>query len=97
MKKLRVTGCAFGEKSCPTTLNAQPATLFAANQFGWTVKIVYCSPLIARHSLPFHQSLFAVHYSLFANRQSLPFWLGRSLALPIHFAPVPRPKPFVPF
>ncbi|MFZ8854064.1 hypothetical protein [Fervidibacter sp.] len=27
------------------------------------------------------QSLFATHYSLLAIRYSLPFWLGRSLAL----------------
>ncbi|MDT7894029.1 MAG: hypothetical protein RRA51_06895 [Armatimonadota bacterium] len=40
------------------------------------------------------QSLFAAHYSLFAIRCSLPFWLGRSLALPIF--PVPRPTPLVP-
>ena len=35
-----------------------------------------------------HHSLLATHYSPFANRQSpvansLPFWLGRSLALPL--------------
>jgi len=40
------------------------------------------------------QSLFAAHYSLFAIRCSLPFRLGRSLALPIF--PVPRPTPLVP-
>ena len=85
-------GCALEEKSCPTTLNAQPATLFAATHFGWTVKIVYYSPLTARHSLPFHQSLFAVHYSLFANRQSLSFRLGRSLALPFFSSRVPSPS-----
>jgi len=34
-----------------------------------------------------------IHQSLIANRQSLSFWLGRSLALPIHSVPVPCPTP----
>ncbi|MDT7892960.1 MAG: hypothetical protein RRA51_01465 [Armatimonadota bacterium] len=30
------------------------------------------------------------NHSPFATRYSLPFWLGSSLAFPIHSAPVPR-------
>ncbi|MCC6037658.1 MAG: hypothetical protein LM632_05565 [Armatimonadetes bacterium] len=34
------------------------------------------------------------NYSLLAIRYSLPFWLGRNLALPLHS--VPRPAPHDP-
>jgi hypothetical protein len=48
----------------------------------------------ACHDATFVISLPSRH-SLFASRQLMPFWLGRSLALPLHF--VPRPTPLVPF
>ncbi len=53
----------------------------------------YQSLFANRRSLS-RQSLFAAHYSLLAIRYSLPFWLGRSLAL-LNF-PAPRPTPLVP-
>ena len=48
-----------------------------------------------------HDATFVIslssRQSLFASHHSLPFRLGRSLALPLHFVPVPRPTLLVPF
>jgi hypothetical protein len=65
------------------SLNAQPATRnfqlacfeFLATHLRWVVKFV-----AIRHSP------FTIRYSPFAIRYSLPFWFGRSLALP-NFSP----------
>jgi hypothetical protein len=46
-------------------------------------KTTYHSLLAIRHSLPFNQSPFAVHYSLLTTHYSPSFRLGRSLALPL--------------
>jgi hypothetical protein len=48
----------------------------------------------SRKTFANRQLLFAVHYSLFAIRYSLSFWVGRSLALSIHS--VTRPSSHAP-
>jgi len=50
--------------------------------------------LPSRKTFANRQLLFAVHYSLFAIRYSLSFWVGRSLALSIHS--VTRPSSHAP-
>jgi len=72
---------AFSLNAQPTTLNFQLACFeFVATHLVWVIKAVCYSSS--------HQSLFAIRYSL-------PFWLGRSLALPFSRPSSRVPVPFL--